>query len=203
MIGVWFAGAAAAGGWTEPRPYVLPVVNLSVIAVNGETSAQASVGAVGGARLKYRDPPGWLSHTRGSVVGSYGLNTGSYGADLRAGSFIGPDTKFLQYQVGPDLWFNGFGREDSVDYHLPWSPGIDLHNLLTLKLAKEFHLVGEVTPGFPFAGERLGGGIGPFPELTLAGMAVVRASFLHLTIGYSRQYRSFGSYDALILSGAL
>lgn len=217
MIGLWTAVALAGGqgggggkqGWSEPRPYVLPVLNLGIVSSGGTTEALASAGVVGGARLKYSGHPDLLSNTRASLVGSYGILYGQLGADLRVGSFIGPDTRFITWQVGPDFFYNGFGREGEFPYWLPWSPGIELHDVLTIKIVRELHLVGEATPGFPFDGDRLGGGLGPFPELTLAGMVVVTTSHFGLTVGYSRRYASFGTgekgqyYDSIILSGAL
>lgn len=197
------AEAAPAQGWSAPKPYLLPILNFSLVAVNGETSAQASGGLVGGMRLRYGQVPHWLSHTRGQVVGTYGVTTGSLGADARVGSFMGPDGKVFLYQLGPDVWYNGYGNEDSLDYFLPWSPGIDARNVLTLKVIREFQLVAEATPGWAFVEERRGGGVGPFDELTLTGMAVINAQVIRLTVGYTRQYRTFGVYEGLILSGAL
>lgn len=194
---------AAPQGWSAPRPYILPIVNFSIVAVNGETSAQASGGLVGGMRLRYGLPPHWLSHTRAQAVGTYGVTTGSLGADARVGSFIGPDGKVFLYQLGPDVWYNGYGNPDAEDYHLPWSPGVDLRNVLTLKIIREFQLVAEATPGWAFVEERRQGGIGPFDELTLTGMAVLNTEVMRFTVGYTRQYRSFGVYQGLILSGAL
>jgi hypothetical protein len=202
---VWSTVASAAPGasWSPPRPYVLPIVNFSLVSVNGETSAQASGGLVGGMRMRYGMPPHWLSHTRAQAVGTYGVNTGSLGADARVGSFLGPDGKVFLYQLGPDIWYNGYGTEDSLDYHLPWSPGVDLRNVLTLKIVREVRLVGEATPGWAFVESRRQGGVGPFDELTLTGMAVIDAEVVRLTVGYTRQYRTFGVYQGLILSGAL
>jgi hypothetical protein len=204
MLGLWcMSQLAAAADWSAPQPYALPVLNLSLIAVNGTTTAQASAGLVGGMRIKDRDPPGWLSHTRGALVGQYGVTTGSLGADMRAGSFFGPDGRWIQYQLGPDFWFNGYGNPDAEDYHLPWAPGVELHNALTFKIVRELQLVGEANPGWVFLEERQADNLGPFHELTLTGLVVIRANVLNLTVGYTRQYRSFGVYEGLILSGAL
>ena len=196
-------GAPPSQGWSAPKPYLLPILNFSLISVNGETSAQASGGLVGGMRLRYGLPPHWLSHTRAQVVGTYGVITGSLGADLRVGSFMGPDTRFVQYQLGPDVWYNGYGDEDANDYWLPWSMGVDARNVLTFKVIREFQIIGEATPGWAFDADRRGGGVGPFDELTLTGMVVLNTPVIRLTVGYTRQYRVFGVYEGLILSGAL
>lgn len=203
MIALSLAAVAAAGEWRDPKPYVYPVVNISLVSVNGTASAQAAAGAQVGVRVRYSDPPHWLSHTRTSVVGYYGLNSGSLGADLRLGSFIGPDGKVLQYLVGPDVWVQGYGTTGARDYYLPWTPGLDLRNLVTLKLVPELHLVGEVTPGWVFDEARRSDAVPPFHQLNLAAMAVIRANFLRLTVGVSRQYTAAGTIDGLILSGAL
>lgn len=209
MVGLWFAAwwagdAALAADWSTPQPYILPVLNLSLVAVNGRTNAQASAGLVGGMRIKDRDSPHWLSHTRGSIVGMYGIPSGALGADLRAGSFFGPDTRFVQYQLGPDFWFNGYGSPtNGNDYYMPWAPGVELRNALTFKIVRELQLVGEANPGWVFLEERQAENLGPLHELTLTAMAVIRTAPLRLTVGYTRQYRSFGVYEGLILSGAL
>jgi hypothetical protein len=197
------AAESLAGEWRDPKPYIYPVVNISLVSVNGQASAQAAAGAQLGVRVRYSDAPHWLSHTRTAVVGFYGLNTGSLGADVRLGSFIGPDGKLIQYQVGPDLWAQGYGARGAEDYWLPWTPGIDLRNMVTLKIAREFQLVGEVTPGWVFDERRQSDQVPPFHQLTLAGMGVIRTNFLRLTVGYSRQYTAAGTIDGLILSGAL
>lgn len=194
---------AEASDWREPKPYVRPVLNVSAVSVNGSFFAIASGGAVGGVTTRYKEVPHWYSHTRASAIGSYGLTTGSLGGDLRLGSFIGPDGKLARLQVGPDLWYNGYGVIGAPDFHLPWSPGVDLSTVATLKIVKELHLVGEATPGWAFLPDRQQGGIGPFHELTLAASAVVRTQVLRITVGYSRRYTNFGMVEGLILSGAI
>jgi hypothetical protein len=199
----WATQVALAGGWGQPHPYAYPVLNIGVVSVaGGESAAQASIGMVGGARVKYRDGLGWLWDTRGSAIGTYGLNTGSLGADLRVGSFLGPDGKFVTYQLGPEFWFDGYGNEQSVDYQLAWSPGIDLFNQLTLKPIPEVHLIGQVIPGFAFEeSRRANRQVAPFDELTLAALLDLRTPVLGLTVGWMRQYQSYGKLDGLILSG--
>ena len=201
------AGLAHAGEWKDPKPYIAPIINLSAISVNGDWYAVAAAGATGGVRIRYTDPPHWLSNTRAVVVGMYGIPSGSLGAELRGGSFIGPDWKYLQWQVGPDVFYNGYGSPEAVDYWLAWAPGLDLHNVVTLKIAPEFQIVGEATPGWVFREERKQGpgveSVAPFDQLTLAAMVVIRAPFARLTVGYSRQYSSVGTIEGIILSGAL
>jgi hypothetical protein len=197
------ATASSAGEWREPKPYVRPLLNVSAVSVNGNFFAIASGGAVGGVRVRYKKPPHWLSHTRAQAVGSLGLSTMSLGGDLRLGSFFGPDGKVARLQVGPDFWYNGYGQVGALDYHLPWSPGVDLATVTTLKVVKELQIVGEVTPGWAFLPDRQLGGLGPFHELNLAAYAVVRTKVIRLTVGYSRRYTNFGMVEGLILSGAL
>ncbi len=203
LISLSPAADAADGQWRDPRPYARPVLNVSGISVNGNFFAVASGGAVGGVFVKYKDKPHWLSHTRALALGSYGLTSGSLGADGRVGSFIGPDGKVFRVQVGPDVWFNGYGDVNAVDYHLPWSPGVDLSTVTTLKIVKELHLVGEATPGWAFLPDRQQGGLGPFHELTLAASMVVRTDLVRLTLGYRRRWTNFGMFEGIILSGAL
>lgn len=200
---IGLAAAAWGGEWSDPKPYVYPVINISLVSVNGQASAQAAAGAQVGMRMRYDEAPHWLSHTRTSVVGFYGLNSGSIGADLRLGSFIGPDGKLVQYQVGPDLWAQGYGSPDARDYWLPWTPGLDLRNLVTLKLAREFHLLGEASPGWVFDARRRSDQVPPFHQVYLAAMASIRTNVIRLTVGVSRQYTAAGTIDGLILSGAL
>ena len=147
----------------------------------------------------------WLSHTRGRVIGSYGLLSGGLGADLRVGSFFGPDWKMLRYQLGPDIWYNGYGNVDTStqDYWLPWAPGVDISNVVTLKLLTEFHIIGEATPAFVFHPDRQSDQVEPFDELTLALAGVIRTQPIRLTVGYLRRYQAGGVYEGLILSGAI
>ena len=198
---------ASAGEWRDPRPYLAPILNLSAVSVNGDWYAIASAGATGGVRVRWSEAPHWLSHTRAVVVGMYGVPSGSLGAEVRGGSFIGPDWKHLQWQVGPDLFYGGYGDPRAEDYWLPFAPGLDLHNVVTFKLVRELHLVGEATPGWVFREERKQRrnveSVAPFDQLTLAAMAVIRAPFARLTVGYSRQYSSVGVVEGIILSGAL
>lgn len=200
----WLAGLvpAQASGWEGPEPFLLPLVEVTFVAVDGATSAQASAGLVGGMRLRAVESPHWLSTTRGAIVGAYGLNTGSLGADLRVGSFIGPDLKYVTVQAGPDFWFNGFGDVDSEDYFEPWSPGVDLYASVTVEPVPELGFVVEVTPGWAFLPSRQGAfDDAPLHELTLAGLVVLRTPVARFTAGYQRHYAVYGVRDAIVLSG--
>ncbi len=45
MIAAWIALATAwAGEWSEPKPYVLPILNVNAVVVNGDAHALASGG---------------------------------------------------------------------------------------------------------------------------------------------------------------
>ena len=191
---------AAAGPWSPPAPYILPLLNLNVVSVDGDTFAQGSGGLSVGALVQYRESPHWLSHTRGQAVGIVGIPSGSLGADVRGGSFFGPDMRFLRYQLGPDVWFNGYGSQGSLDYHLPYSPGVDLSNVVTFKVIPQLEIIGEATPGWAFVRSRQLGGVGPFHELTLTAQAVVRTPILNLNVGYTRRYQTFGIYEGLIFN---
>lgn len=211
LFAAWLGGGtASAGEWRDPKPYVLPVINLSAISVNGEWYAIASAGAMGGVRIRYSEVPHWVSNTRALLVGMYGIPSGSLGAEGRLGSFIGPDFKLLNWQAGPDFFYNGYGNPDAIDYWSPWAPGLDLHNVVTLKLVDELQVVGEATPGWVFHPQRkqlpglpAGSYVDPFDQLSLAAMLVIRAPFARLTVGYSRQYSNVGVIEGIILSGAL
>ena len=153
--------------------------------------------------MRYVGGPKLLLNTRASGVGMLGLPSGSLGGDFRVGSFIGPQGKYALLQIGPDVWFNGYGQPGAPDFHLPWSPGLNIRNVLTITPVREFQIVGEATPGWAVVAARQGDNVRPFHELTLTAMVVLRATAIRLTVGYTRQYRAFGTYDGLILSGAL
>lgn len=203
LLGCLLSMPAFAADWGPPRPYVRPILNGNVISVNGETHALATGGATAGVTVRDRDDPHWLSHSRTQLTGTYGLTSGSLGADVRVGSFIGPDTKLVQYQVGPDLYYNGYGTTGSPDYFLAWSPGLDLRNTVLLKLSKPFRLYGEVTPGWVFTPERQSTIVAPFHELTLLAAAVINTKVLRANIGVQRRYSVVGVIDSLVLGVSL
>ncbi len=205
MLLLWFVLTVQGFGatWGKPKPYVRPILTGGVISVNGDTHALATGGAVAGVTVRDRDDPHWLSHTRTQVTGTYGITSGSLGADVRVGSFIGPDTKLIQYQVGPDLYYNGYGTTTAPDYFLAWSPGLDLRNTVLLKLSKPFKLYGELTPGWVFTPARQSDIVTPFHELRMLAAAVLVTPAVRLTVGVQRTYSVAGVIDSLVLSGAL
>jgi hypothetical protein len=205
MLLLWFVCMLQgfAADWGKPKPYVQPVLTGGVISVNGQTHALATGGAVAGVTVRDRDDPHWLSHTRTQLTGTYGLTSGSLGADARVGSFIGPDTKLIRYQVGPDLYYNGYGNQGAPDYFLAWSPGLDLRNTALVKLSKPVKLYGELTPGWVFAPSRQASIVAPFHELRMLASLIVSTKVLRITVGVQRHYSAAGVIDSLVLSGAL
>ncbi|MBX2798218.1 MAG: hypothetical protein KTR31_11125 [Myxococcales bacterium] len=202
---IWLAAAslAQAQAWSEPRLYARPLANVSFVVVNGETLTQGTAGVSGGVFLRHSESPHWLSHTRAQVAGTVGLPTGSLGADVRLGSFIGPDTRFVRLQVGPDVWFNGYGTAQSIDYHLPYTLGLDLSSVLTLRATEHLQLIGEVTPGWTLAARRRAPDLGPLHELTTTVMVALRTSWMRLNVGYTRRNLAFGVYEGVIFSVAM
>ncbi len=194
---------AEAANWGKAHPYVQPVLTGGLISVNGTTHAQATGGAIAGVTVRDRDEPHWFSHTRGLATGTYGITSGSLGAQLRVGSFIGPDGKLFRYQVGPDVFFDGYGSSSSNDYYLPWSPGVDIANSLLFKLSKPLRLRGDLTPGWVFVPERQSDAVKPFHQLTVSAVAILRTEVIGITVGWQRSYNRAGVVDALILTGAL
>jgi hypothetical protein len=196
-------GTAEASNWGKARPYVRPVLSGGVISINGRTHAQATGGAVAGVTIRDRADPHWFSHTRGLATGTYGITSGSLGAQARVGSFIGPDGKLFRYQIGPDIFFDGYGQRGAEDFYLPWSPGVDIMNSLLVKLSKPLVLQGTLVPGWVFVPERQAQSVKPFHQLTASAVAVLRTDALRLTVGWQRSYNRAGVVDALILSGAI
>lgn len=198
LVGV----AAAAPGW-ETTPYLVPRLNIRAVSANGVSSAQALVGVEGGLVSRQAPKPHWMNQTRTVVTGMYSLTHGTLGADLRLGSFFGPDGKVVRWLSGPDVWLNGYGSPDARDYYLPWAPGVDLRNTAMLKLLRGFALVGEATPGWTVAPSRQAGGIGPFHELTVLGAVAIDSDVLTITIGYQRSWTAVGIVEGLVISGGL
>ena len=205
MLLLWFVLTVQsfAGGWGPAKPYVRPMLSAGVVSVEGQTYGLVTGGAVGGVTMRRRGDTPLLSHTRAMLSGTYGLNSGSIGADARIGSFIGPDTKFIQYQIGPDVYYNGYGTTTSPDYYLAWAPGMDIVNTVLLKLSKPVRLYGEITPGWVFNGDRRSGIVSPFDELLLLGALVIRTKPINITVGVQRRYSAAGEIDSIVLSGAI
>ena len=188
--------ALAESGW-----YGKPQANVRAIQVNNQTVVQATAGVEGG--LRYGLSSSIKGRTRAGMVGIYGLNTGSAGADLRVGSFIGPAGKTGYLMFGPDLWVNGYGGDSSTDYRLDWAPGLSLPANAGLTLSPAFRLIGAVTPGWAFDERRKQGGIGPFDELGLLGAGVLNVGSAYLTLGYQQTWNNVGVIRGVILSGAI
>ncbi|MEN0067696.1 MAG: hypothetical protein AAGA48_36545 [Myxococcota bacterium] len=203
MFVAGWASVALAGPWGPVEPYAVPVVNVSFVSVEGNTFAQAEGGVMGGVTARYLKGPRWRSDSRLRVVGIAGLPSFSLGGDLRLGSFVGPDPKWVRWQVGPDLWVNGYGGPESPDYNLPWSPGLDLKNVLTLKFGRPLNLVFEATPGWALVQARQQGGVGPFHELALSALLVLRTPGYSLIVGYTRRYQTFGVFEGLIFQAGI
>jgi len=205
MLLLWFVLTVQsfAGDWGPPKPYVRPILSVGYVSVNGNGYGIATGGAAGGVRMRKRGDTPLLSHTRAQLTGSYGLNSGSIGADARVGSFIGPDTKLIQYQVGPDVYYNGYGDTTSPDFYLAWAPGLDIVNTLLVKLSKPVQLYGELTPGWVFNADRRSGIVSPFDELLLLGAVLVRTKVINVTVGVQRRYSAAGQIDSIVLGAAI
>jgi len=199
MIIALLASTALAGGWTEPKPYITPRINGGAVVVNGEYFGQLNGGADVGVTTKYKDSPHWKSTTRLGGTGSYGIPSGSLGGDLRLGSFIGPSSKLGHLQLGPDVWYSGYGVPGAADYHLPWSPGVDLRALGLLGVSEGLAFTGEIAPGWAFNPDRVFGMVGPFHEVH-SNVAVHLNAGINLTVGYFRNWYGWGTTEGLILS---
>ena len=203
MIVASWTVAALAAPWSPTEPYAHPVVNVLFVSVEGNTFAQAEAGVIAGIVKRDLRAPRWRSDSRVRLAGIAGLPSFSVGGDLRVGSFIGPDSRYLRWQLGPDLWVNGYGGPASPDYDLPWSPGVELSNVLTVKLGRPVNLLFEATPGWALVSSRQQGGVGPFHELALTALAELRGPSFGLTVGYTRRYQAFGVFEGLIFNAGI
>ena len=194
-------GTADAQEW-KSKPYVDPILNAGAVIINGNTYGQVSGGAQVGIRTRYSEKPNWLNDSRLRGVVQYGIPSNSLGGDVRLGSFIGPNTKAILTQHGPDVWFNGYGKTDAVDYYLPYSVGIDFRNQVIFKLGQGFNIITEATPGIPFNPARQGGPLDPI-EFTALGALSIRTGGFGLLVGYSRRYSSAGVTEGIILGASL
>ena len=198
-------GTAQATNWGEPKPYVVPRIGGSLVSVNGVVSTQVYGGAEAGVIVRDRHKPHWFSQSRVSAIGQYGFASNSLGGDFRIGSFFGPDGKVARLLSGPDVWFNGYGKVGALDYHLPWSPGVDLRNTVLFKVADGVRITGEVTPGWAFFPERQTAidDLIVCHELTLGATANLDLGAFSITLGYARVWNSAGANDYLILGAGL
>lgn len=212
-------GAALAPVAPPPDPwqskwYARPRLNGRFVNVNGTGFFQASGGAEVGLRYDHGDVlqkgSRWVRE-RADLVGRtrlqgdvlYGVSTNSMGYGLRLGSFIGPTSKLVTYQVGPDLWGTQYGSVTADDYFLPFSLGVDVMNLVVFHIDPAVTAQVGIIPGWAFSGPRQQGRIGPFHELTGFAMVNVRTNGLSVNVGFQRQYNAAGVFDGLILSGGL
>ncbi|MCA9566570.1 MAG: hypothetical protein KC656_01965 [Myxococcales bacterium] len=214
---MWFVISALAAppdtAWRSDW-YARPLLNGRLISVNGRSSAQASVGGEVGLTYDHADLTGSGEHVvrgRPDLVGRsrlqgnllYGLASSSTGFGLRLGSFIGPTSKAVTYQIGPDLWADQYGSPTATDYHLPFGMGIDVMSLAIFHIDPSVTAQVGIIPGWAFMRSRQTGGIGPFHQLTGFAMVTVRAGGFSVNVGYQRQYNAAGVFDGLILSGGL
>lgn len=193
----------AVGSEWSRRFYARPRGNVRAIRVGDRTGALALVGAEGGVRYaRTRDGrPDLLGRTRvlGDVM--YGLLSNASGYQVRLGSFIGPTGKVVTYQVGPDFWGNQYGNPASLDFHLPFSLGVDLSNVVIFHIDPQVSAQIGVSPGWAFNRARQVGRIGPFHELNAFVALAVRTRGFGFVVGYQRTWNAAGATDGLILSG--
>lgn len=218
---MWLVISMVAGA-AEPDPvspwrhqlYAQPRLNARMLALNGRAFGQAMVGAEAGVAYDHGplvDVDGDLLRGRADLVGRtrlrgdvlYGLSSGSMGYGLRLGSFIGPNAKAVTYQIGPDLWATQYGAPQALDYHLPFSVGLAIQNVVTFRVDPAVTLQAGVIPGWAFSGPRQAGSIGPFHELAGYALVSLRVSGFAIDVGYRREYNAAGVFDGLILSGGL
>lgn len=192
---------ADAAGWRAPNWYADPILSAGFVSVNGNAFAQATGGLEGGFRRRYRGPQRYLHHTRARGVATYGITSGSLGADMRIGSFVGPIWKRVVLQHGPDLWYSGYGQPGARDYQLAWSPGLDLYNGVRIKAAKGLFLNGWAVPGWAFNKDRRGGGVWIFDEVSLGAAVTARVNQFTVNVGYGHRWNAAGEQGFLILGG--
>lgn len=211
---LWMIATAVAAPPKQVKPWIhewywQPRGNIYAVSVNGNTSAQASLGAEVGLRYNHAPVKNKLrgktdlvgrSRLRGDVL--YGLFSQAFGFDLRLGSFIGPTSKYVTYQVGPDFWGNMYGsRGNNRDYYLPFSLGVAVPNTVIFHIVPQVNAQVGVIPGWAFSKSRQIGNVGPFHEITGVVLVNVRLKGFSFTVGYQRVYNAAGVTDGLILSG--
>lgn len=196
-------GTAGATDWGDPKPYAIPRLSVGGVAVNGQWYAQGIGGAEAGVRVRDRDVPHWLSLSRVSALGMYGFNSGSLGGDFRLGSFIGPDGKAVRLLSGPDIFYNGYGDPAAPDYHLAWSPGLDIRTMALFKIHRDFKVVAHVTPGWAFSAQRAAPEIPIFSHVGMGVAARMNAGPVSLTVGVERQMNVAGTQDYIVLGAGI
>jgi hypothetical protein len=195
-------------------PYVRPRVNGQFLSFGGRTVLQALGGVEVGLRYDRADveergdrwvrtSPDLLGRTRVIADLLYGIGTDSTGYNVRLGSFLGPTSRGITFQFGPDLWLNQYGAPNALDYHLPASVGLAVMSLVVFDFDPAVQAQLGVTPGWAFTGPRRVRTVGPFHELSAFGLVTVRLQGFVFNVGYQRQYNAAGVFDGLILSGGL
>lgn len=195
------ATALGAEGWGKPRPFIQPILGGGVVTVGNTTVGQVTGGVAGGFNIAYRtESVKFVDTTRAYVTGTYGIGSGSLGADVGVGSFFGPDFKVLRLQAGPEVFFNGYGDPNAIDYHLAWSPGLALVGLGTLTVVPKVLTVhGDVAPGWVFNSARQSGAVSPFSEMTAGASVSLNAGPVGIRPGLRRYWNAAGEYTVYSL----
>jgi hypothetical protein len=198
-------------------PWVRPTGGGQAIWVNGRPTAQLQVGVTGGLQGQYRPVPHWRVNFGGSLVGLYGMAANSLGVDARIGATAGPNSKYVLYQVGPQLWFNTYGKPGALDYYLPPALGVALPNTVLFKVHEFVGIQLGAIPSWiiwtptdlPSWGSRdyrrNRVWYGPVNELSLYGTVNLKLPWggAGIQVGYQRSWTAIGVTDGLILGGSL
>lgn len=192
-----------AASW-EVGPYWDRGLRFGGVSIGGASSLQAIAGVEGGLQYRWSAPPRWTGRTRVALTGIYSLSSGSTGGGVALGSFIGPDGKRVRVQTGPDLWFDGYGTRSSLDYHLPWSPGVSWMNHALVKVVDQSGLLFGAHPGWVVVPERQSRNLPTWVhELTLFAGVHARLDVFSVTVGYQRAWTGAGVIDGIVLSGGI
>jgi len=168
---------------------------------------QAEGGGEAGWKHRYvkrgsKFPINGRSRGRGTIL--VGIPTGSYGADVRVGSFWGPQIgKYIFFAHGPDLWFNFYGTPASTDFYLPPTPGLAIQNSVLFQPAQAIGFFAYARPGWVFLPSRhpTNNYAGLFHEIDLGvGVRVNIPSIGSGTIGYRVTMDAYGIRPGIILS---
>lgn len=183
------------------EPFAEPSVGVTSVTVNGDTGVQATGGGEAGYWYKWTGDPPLYGETRIAADLIYSLTAQSIGYDLRIGSFIGPSLDDVTLTIGPDLFYNGYGTPESLDYYLPATGGLSINTQLTIQPIKEAGIVGLAAPSWIFNPERRAGNLGPFHELTLMGGLQLNSGNISGMIGYQATYTAVGVTHGVVISG--